>query len=97
LSSWFVIGQLFASVALNRLNATDPYDFRTPIYTQWAMVGIAGIIFVLIPESPWWLIGKDRFEKAEKVLTMCNGRVEGYDTHQQIVRSNSSVPETVPF
>lgn len=32
--SWFVIGQLFASLALNRLNASDPYDFRTPIYTQ---------------------------------------------------------------
>lgn len=32
--SWFVIGQLFASVALNRLNASDPYNFRTPIYTQ---------------------------------------------------------------
>lgn len=34
LSSWFVVGQLFASVALNRLNASDPWDFRTPIYTQ---------------------------------------------------------------
>lgn len=33
-TSWFVIGQLFASVALNRLNALNPYDFRTPIYTQ---------------------------------------------------------------
>lgn len=33
-TSWFVIGQLFASVALNRLNASDPLDFRTPIYTQ---------------------------------------------------------------
>jgi hypothetical protein len=56
------------------------------------MVGIAGIIFVLIPESPWWLVGKDQFDKAEKVLTFCNGRVEGYDTQQHIVRSNLSVP-----
>lgn len=32
--SWFVLGQLFASVALNRLNASQPYDFKTPIYTQ---------------------------------------------------------------
>lgn len=29
-----MLGQLFASVALNRLSASDPYDFRTPIYTQ---------------------------------------------------------------
>ena len=34
LTRWFVLGQLFASVALNRLSATDPYHFRTPIYTQ---------------------------------------------------------------
>lgn len=32
--SWFVIGQIFASVALERLSAVAPYDFRTPIYTQ---------------------------------------------------------------
>ncbi|KIA75552.1 hypothetical protein HK57_00692 [Aspergillus ustus] len=92
-SFWFVIGQLFASVALNRLNATDPYDFRTPIYTQWAMVGIAGIIFVFIPESPWWLVGKDHFERAEKVLNVCNGRVEGYDTQQQIGIMTATIME----
>ncbi|KAL4746877.1 hypothetical protein BDW72DRAFT_206984 [Aspergillus terricola var. indicus] len=83
-SFWFVIGQLFASVALDRLNASDPYNFRTPIYTQWAMVGLAGIIFVLLPESPWWLVGKDRHEKASKVLRICNGRVQGYDVQEQI-------------
>ncbi|KAL3466115.1 general substrate transporter [Aspergillus heterothallicus] len=92
-SFWFVIGQLFASVALNRLNATDPYNFRTPIYTQWAMVGVAGIIFVLIPESPWWLVGKDRFDKAANVLTLCNGRVEGYDTQQQIGIMTATIME----
>lgn len=32
--SWFVLGQLFASVALNRLHAKDPLDFRTAIYSQ---------------------------------------------------------------
>jgi hypothetical protein len=33
-SSWFVVGQIFASVALKELSAHDPYDFRVPIYTQ---------------------------------------------------------------
>ncbi|KPM35801.1 hypothetical protein AK830_g10785 [Neonectria ditissima] len=55
LVSWFVLGQLFASVALNRLNAIDPFNFRTPIYSQWAMIGLAAIIFILVPETPWWL------------------------------------------
>ncbi|KAL4865321.1 hypothetical protein BDV12DRAFT_211105 [Aspergillus spectabilis] len=83
-SFWFVIGQLFASVALNRLNATDPYDFRTPIYSQWVMVGLAGIIFVLIPESPWWLVGKDKVDQAAKILHRYNGHVKGYDVQEQI-------------
>lgn len=34
LSSWFVVGQIFASVALQELSARDPYEFRVPIYTQ---------------------------------------------------------------
>ncbi len=50
------------------------------------MVGLSGIIFVLLPESPWWLAGKDRHEKAMKVLRVCNGGVDGYDVQQQIVR-----------
>jgi hypothetical protein len=41
-----------APVALNELNKTHPYDFRTAIYTQWAMIGICIVIYVIIPESP---------------------------------------------
>lgn len=103
--SWFVLGQLFASVALNRLNASDPYDFKVAIYTQvnenprvtksllvsctdlhqWGMIGVILIIFLLVPESPWWLASKGKTEKASKVLHQCYSGVEGYDIPQQIV------------
>ncbi|KAJ6011993.1 hypothetical protein N7522_002348 [Penicillium canescens] len=82
---WFVLGQLFASVALNRLNAHDPYDFRTAIYTQWAMIGISIVIIVfIIPESPWWLVSKDKQNQATKILQQFYGRVEGYDVQEKI-------------
>lgn len=29
-----MVGQIFASVALQELSAKDPYEFRVPIYTQ---------------------------------------------------------------
>jgi len=50
------------------------------------MIGIIGIIFIFLPETPWWLVSKGKISKAEKVLRLCNGRVEGYDVHEQLVR-----------
>jgi hypothetical protein len=57
---------------------------------QWAMVGAIGIIFVFIPESPWWLASKGKLDNAAKALQICNGDVEGYDIQEQIV-SNAIV------
>ncbi|RQM04606.1 hypothetical protein DH86_00004347, partial [Scytalidium sp. 3C] len=92
-SFWFVIGQLFASVALNQLNAKDPLNFRTPIYSQWAMIGGIAIIFALLPETPWWLMSKEKEEKAAKVLRLLNGSVEGYDVDEQINVIRATIAE----
>ncbi|KAB8244826.1 general substrate transporter [Aspergillus flavus] len=92
-SFWFVVGQIFASVALNQLHAMDPLDFRTPIYTQWAMVGATIIIFIIMPETPWWLVSKGKLDKASKMLRRYNGRVEGYDVSKQIEIMSATVVE----
>lgn len=55
------------------------------IILKWAMIGIIAIIFVLLPESPWWLVSKGRHDQASKVLILCNGRVRGYNVEEQIV------------
>ncbi|RAQ73582.1 hexose transporter [Aspergillus flavus] len=94
-SFWFVVGQIFASVALNQLHAMDPLDFRTPIYTQWAMVGATIIIFIIMPETPWWLVSKGKLDKASKMLRRYNGRVEGYDVSEQISELQEIMSATV--
>ncbi|KAJ5217828.1 Major facilitator superfamily domain general substrate transporter [Penicillium citrinum] len=92
-SFWFVVGQIFASVALQEMSKNDPYDFRVPIYTQWAMVGIIIIIFAFIPESPWWLVSKGKIDKAARILTRCNGNVKGYSIDEQIEIMTATVTE----
>ncbi|CAG8897290.1 unnamed protein product [Penicillium nalgiovense] len=92
-SFWFVLGQIFASVALQKLSAQDPYEFRVPIYTQWAMVGVILLIFAFIPESPWWLVSKGKIDKAVKILTRCNGNVEGYSVNEQIAVMTATIAE----
>lgn len=49
------------------------------------MIGVMLIIFLLLPESPWWLAGKDKLDKAEKILLKYNGHIEGYNVHDNIV------------
>ncbi|SMR42963.1 unnamed protein product [Zymoseptoria tritici ST99CH_1E4] len=90
---WFVVGQLFGSVALKSLRDSDPYDFRTAIYTQWAMVGTMGTIFFLLPETPWWLVQKGRSSDAAKILRKYNGHIDGYRVQETIDIMNNTIEE----
>ncbi|WVF71848.1 hypothetical protein IAT40_006657 [Kwoniella sp. CBS 6097] len=81
---WFCLGQLIAGVALNRLNAKNPYGYKDAILTQWGMLGVMIIIFVLLPESPWWLASKGKLDHAQKVLTRFNGHLEGYSPQDEV-------------
>lgn len=60
------------------------------------MIGAIAIIFVFLPESPWWLASKGKVDKAAKVLHLCNGKVEGYDIDQQIVSETGDMMHFIP-
>jgi len=83
-SFWFTVGGLMASVALKVRKDSHPNDWHTPVYTQFAMVGFAVIMYVFLPESPWWLVGKGKLDQARKVLAMKNGKVPGYDVDAEV-------------
>lgn len=57
------------------------------------MVGVAGIIFVFLPESPWWLVSQDRPEDAERMLQRYHQQTEDFDTQEQVVRQSLTLFE----
>ncbi|KAL4936568.1 hypothetical protein BDV06DRAFT_227773 [Aspergillus oleicola] len=66
----WVLGQLIASGVLKGLqNRPDQWAYRIPFALQWAWPVPIFIGVWLAPESPWWLVRKDRREDAVKALT----------------------------
>jgi len=53
---------------------------------QWAMIGGMLVIFLLLPETPWWLVEHGKIEKAQKVLLRFNGHLPGYNVNEVLVR-----------
>jgi len=65
----FVIGQLIGNgvtAGTQKLDTHWAYSLPFAIQWVWVAVLIPGMFF--IPESPWWLVRKERFEDAEKSL-----------------------------
>jgi len=53
------------------------------------MIGVSAIIFVFLPETPWYLVSKGKLDQAKKVLTKMHGRKQGYDSQEQVVGHTS--------
>lgn len=82
-SLWWTAGQFFAPVALQVMSETDPYNYRTPIYTQWALIGLMLLIYLIIPESPAWCAATGNPKRAKKCLRIINKGVEDFDLEHQ--------------
>ncbi|KAJ5588167.1 hypothetical protein N7537_010845 [Penicillium hordei] len=82
----WVFGQLLsAGVLRGVLTRSDQWSYRIPFALQWVwpiplMIGI-----VFAPESPWWLVRKNRLEEAKAALLRLTspGRIE-FDVDQAI-------------
>ncbi|KAF5007945.1 hypothetical protein FDECE_5757 [Fusarium decemcellulare] len=82
---WYVCSQIFAPLALRQLAFKDPYNFKIPILTQWGMLGGMLVInLFFLPESPWWLVQKGMFNKAETVLARTRKGVPGYNVKSEL-------------
>lgn len=92
-SSWYVIGQLMASVSLQQLNKRHPEDYLTAIYTQFAMLGVLAILYFFLPETPWYLITSGQTAKARTLLQKLKGDIPGYSVDIEIAVLQNTVDE----
>ncbi|KAM0323486.1 hypothetical protein ACHAQA_008766 [Verticillium albo-atrum] len=82
-SFWWTIGSFFAYIALQTMNRQNPTIWLTPIYTQWAQIGIMIIVYVFLPESPAWCIGAGLADRAKTEMLKLNRGVKDYDVDRQ--------------
>ncbi|KAF1949814.1 MFS general substrate transporter [Byssothecium circinans] len=67
-SVWWMTGQFFAPVALQVMTEQDPMDYLTVVYTQWGLIALMFLIYLGLPESPIWCIGRGQNERAKKMI-----------------------------
>jgi MFS family permease len=65
LAAWTTYGTL--------IHITSDLSRRLPVGLQCAMPGIQLLFVYLLPESPRWLISKNKHSKAKKMLTQYHG------------------------
>ncbi|RSM14737.1 hypothetical protein BHE90_014669 [Fusarium euwallaceae] len=82
-SLWWVTGQFFAPVALQSMSTNDSTNWLTPVYTQWAQIGLMLIIFIVIPESPSWYASVNKTEQGKKSLGIIYGGIKDFDINRQ--------------
>ncbi|KAF2209062.1 hypothetical protein CERZMDRAFT_114196 [Cercospora zeae-maydis SCOH1-5] len=83
----WVIGQFVAACVLKAVaNKTGEYAYKIPFAVQWIwpIPILIGVYFA--PESPWWLVRKERFEDATKALLRLTspGRLDNFDPQESI-------------
>jgi SP family general alpha glucoside:H+ symporter-like MFS transporter len=82
----WVFGQLIASGVLKGLsNQVDQWAYRIPFAIQWVWPIPIFIGVYLAPESPWWLIRKDRREDAIKaVKRLTRSETPGFSAEETV-------------
>jgi len=74
----WVIGQLIASSVLRGLlGRTDQWAYRIPFALQWFWPVPIMIGCFFAPESPWWLVRKNRVKDAEHSLRRLTNNADG--------------------
>jgi MFS transporter, SP family, general alpha glucoside:H+ symporter len=77
----WVIGQVLASGVLRgMLSDQTEWSYRIPLALQWVWPLPIAIAVLFAPESPYWLVRKDRFDDAMNSVRRLQSKSEGEET-----------------
>ena len=88
----WVLGQLLASGVLKGTQSMDTHwAYRIPYALQWIWPVPLIIGIFLAPESPWWLVRKERYDQAKHSLTRLTSRNSpSFNLNDQITMMRST-------
>lgn len=86
----FVIGQLIANGVISGTSTLDNHwAYSGPFAAQWFWCAVILAIWPFAPESPWYLVRKERFEEAEHSLRrLASSRVDVKPTLAMIIETD---------
>ncbi|CUM50053.1 uncharacterized protein AC631_00899 [Debaryomyces fabryi] len=82
---WYLGSIIAAWVTYGTLNIENDYSWRIPSYLQAALPLLQLIFFWMVPESPRYLIDKDRVADAEKVLRKAHTGGESHERANMLI------------
>ncbi|KZO96270.1 maltose permease [Calocera viscosa TUFC12733] len=64
---WVVIGQFLSNLIIQGTgNRDDSYAYRIPLAVQWVFPAFVLLLLPFVPESPWYLVRRERMVDAKK-------------------------------
>ncbi|KAL4878200.1 MFS general substrate transporter [Aspergillus karnatakaensis] len=87
---WNTIGKFLAPLVLLVCEKQDEMEFKIPILTQWAFLGLMLPIFMWLPETAQYYAERDLDDRGKKTLCRINGNVPGYDVDNEyaVIKNN---------
>lgn len=81
---WAIGNLISAGVLYSFVGNSSKWAYKVPFAIQWAWIIplLVGVYFA--PESPWWLVRKNRLEEAEKTLARLSGPENAVNIKSQL-------------
>jgi len=92
---WIVIGQFLSSLVIKGTgNRTDSYAYKIPLAVQWVFPVIVLSLLPFVPESPWYLVRKNRMADAKHAVDrLFGGTGTDLDLHLAQIKETIDLEE----